>query len=43
VPRAGTLIFAVLDDRMKDDEANPDAGATWDVVRERLRDNLRRR
>jgi putative addiction module component (TIGR02574 family) len=33
----------VLDERLKDDEANPDAGATWDVVRERLRDNLRRR
>ena len=33
----------ILDERLKDDEANPDAGATWDVVRERLRDNLRRR
>ena len=33
----------VLDERLKHDEANPDAGATWDVVRERLRDNLRRR
>lgn len=33
----------VLDERLKDDEANPEAGATWDVVRERLRDNLRRR
>ena len=33
----------VLAERLKDDEANPDAGATWDVVRERLLDNLRRR
>lgn len=33
----------VLDERLKDAEANPDAGATWDVVRDRLRDNLRRR
>jgi putative addiction module component (TIGR02574 family) len=33
----------VLAERLKDDEANPDAGATWAVVLERLRDNLRRR
>jgi putative addiction module component (TIGR02574 family) len=32
-----------VDERLKDYEANPDAGATWDVVRERLLDNLRRR
>ena len=33
----------VLDERLKDEQAHPDAGATWDVVRERFRDNLRRR
>ena len=33
----------VLDERVKDFEANPDAGESWDVVRDRLRDNLRRR
>src|SRR5262249_42390022 len=31
----------VLDERLKDYDANPDAGASWDVVRERLRDKLR--
>jgi putative addiction module component (TIGR02574 family) len=29
----------VLDERIKDFEANPDAGESWDVVRNRLRDN----
>lgn len=33
----------VLDERLKDHEANPDAGDSWDVVRERLRDKLRQR
>jgi len=33
----------VLDERLKDYEANPDAGESWDVVRERLRDKLRQR
>jgi hypothetical protein len=33
----------ILDERLKDYEANPDAGASWDVARERLRENLRRR
>ena len=32
-----------LDERLTDDEADPNAGETWDVVRDRLRDNLRRR
>ena len=32
----------VLDERLKDDEANPDAGEKWDVVRDRLRDKLRK-
>jgi putative addiction module component (TIGR02574 family) len=32
----------VLDERLKDDEANPDAGQSWDVVRDRLRDKLRK-
>lgn len=31
----------VLTERLKDYEANPDAGESWDVVRERLRDKLR--
>lgn len=31
----------VLDERVKDYAANPDAGESWDVVRERLRDKLR--
>jgi len=30
----------ILDERLKDYEANPKAGESWDVVRERLRDNL---
>ena len=30
----------VLDERLKDYEANPDAGESWDVVRDRLRDKL---
>jgi putative addiction module component (TIGR02574 family) len=33
----------VLDERLKDYEANPDAGESWDVVRERLRDKLDKR
>ena len=33
----------VLDERLKDLEANPDTGESWDVVRERLRDKLRPR
>ena len=33
----------VLDERLKDYEANPDAGESWDIVRDRLRDNLRKR
>lgn len=33
----------VLDERLKDYEANPDAGESWDVMRERLRDKLRPR
>lgn len=32
----------VLDERLKDCETNPDSGESWDVVRDRLRDNLRR-
>ena len=32
----------ILDERLKDYEANPKAGESWDVVRERLRDNLRK-
>jgi hypothetical protein len=32
----------VLEERLKDDKANPDAGETWDVVRERLHDKLRK-
>ena len=32
----------VLDERIKDDGANPDAGESWDVVRDRLRDKLRK-
>jgi len=31
----------ILDERLKDYEANPNAGESWDVVRERLRDRLR--
>jgi len=33
----------VLDERLKDFKENPDAGTSWDVVRERLRDKLRQR
>ena len=33
----------VLDERLKDLEANPDDGESWDVVRDRLRDKLRPR
>ncbi len=33
----------VLDERLKDYEATPDAGESWDVVRDRLRDKLRQR
>jgi len=33
----------VLDERLKDFEANPDTGENWDIVRDRLRDNLRKR
>ncbi|HEY3885356.1 MAG TPA: addiction module protein [Vicinamibacterales bacterium] len=33
----------VLDERLKDYEANPNAGESWDVVRERLRDKVRQR
>ena len=32
----------VLDERLKDDEANPDAGESWDVVRDRLCHKLRK-
>jgi putative addiction module component (TIGR02574 family) len=32
----------VLNERLKDFEANPDAGESWDTVRDRLRDNLRK-
>jgi len=31
----------VLDERLKDADANPDRGESWEVVRERLRDKLR--
>ena len=33
----------VLDERLKDFNANPGAGENWDIVRDRLRDNLRKR
>ena len=33
----------ILDERLKDYEANPNAGESWNVVRERLRDQLRQR
>jgi putative addiction module component (TIGR02574 family) len=33
----------VLDERLKDYEADPDAGESWDVVRDRLRDKPRPR
>lgn len=32
----------VLEERLKDYEANPDAGESWDVVRDRLREKLRK-
>jgi putative addiction module component (TIGR02574 family) len=32
----------VLDERLNDDGANPDGDKSWDVVRERLRDKLRK-
>jgi putative addiction module component (TIGR02574 family) len=32
----------VLDERLKDYAATPNAGESWDVVRERLRDKLRK-
>ncbi len=32
----------ILDERLKEYEANPSAGESWDMVRERLRDRLRR-
>ena len=31
----------ILDERLKDDDASPDAGESWDVVRQRLRDKFR--
>src|SRR5262245_40332150 len=33
----------ILDERIKEYDANPDAGESWDVVRERMRDKLPRR
>lgn len=33
----------IVDERLKDYEANPNAGASWDTVRDQLRENLRRR
>jgi putative addiction module component (TIGR02574 family) len=33
----------VLDERLKDFEANPDTGESWEIVRDRLRNNLRKR
>ena len=33
----------VLDERLKDLEVNPEAGESWDVVRDRLRDKPRPR
>jgi len=33
----------ILRERLKDYQANPNAGESWDVVRERLRDKLRQR
>jgi putative addiction module component (TIGR02574 family) len=33
----------VLDERLNDFEANPDTGESWDIVRDRLRNNLRKR
>jgi len=33
----------ILSERLKEHDRNPDAGESWDVVRERLRDKLRHR
>ena len=33
----------VRNERVEDSETNPDAGESWDVVRDRLRDKLRPR
>jgi putative addiction module component (TIGR02574 family) len=33
----------ILDERLKDLEANPNAGESWHIVRERLLDKLRQR
>ena len=33
----------ILDERQRDYETNPNAGESWDNVRERLRDKLRHR
>ena len=33
----------VLEERLKGCDANPEAGESWDVVRERLREKLRQR
>jgi putative addiction module component (TIGR02574 family) len=33
----------ILDERLKDYEASPNAGESWDVVREQLQDKLRQR
>jgi putative addiction module component (TIGR02574 family) len=33
----------ILDERLADYAANPDAGESWDVVREQLRDRLHKR
>ena len=32
----------ILKERLQDYEANPNVGGSWDVVRERLRDKLRK-
>jgi putative addiction module component (TIGR02574 family) len=33
----------IVDERLKDYEANPNTGASWDTVRDQLLQNLRRR
>jgi hypothetical protein len=33
----------VVADRLKDEDADTSAGESWDIVRERLRNTLRRR
>ena len=38
----GQTMREVLDERLKDYEANPDAGESWDVVRDRFREKLRK-